>query len=518
MKKVISVVLCLALTFSIFSFASFSEIDAYAWTKTSKSGGFTVEALNLVYPKTLKRRATFMLSGTIKSKQRITKICFVVSDLDRFKNEISVTKKSNRNSLNIKTYSRFLHFEKLSSGEKNLKITAFNAHGESVSFNKRFTVLGKASEPYHITGKCYITADVGDIENVIDSSDDTFWNSGTMTIIFPEDKEADGVLIKWYKPNCNYTIKTYDDEDNVLDEYDGDGFSFLHKYIHISGNAVKAVIDLNNTGSNNGISSLRVYQKDKVGVSVQRWEEPEEGKCDLMVVSAHRDDELLFFGGTIPYYSSVRGKNVYTVFVSGGDIMRHREALASQWSMGVKTYPVFLNYPGGYHDGINGTLKDFGGENAVLERFVETIRKYQPEVIVSHDVNGEYGHPTHKTVAYIIQKAVRAAGDETRFESSYQKYGAWKVKKLYLHMYGKNKIKLNYNNASAKLDGRTPYQMACVGYDKYYSQHKNWQMNATKVTKYPSNQYGLAFTIVGKDEKKNDFFEHINPKENNNYD
>ena len=57
---------------------------------------------------------------------------------------------------------------------------------------------------------------------------------------------------------------------------------------------------------------MRVYEKGKVGVSVERWEFIE--KCDLMVISSHRDDELLFFGGSIPFYALVKKKK-YALYI-----------------------------------------------------------------------------------------------------------------------------------------------------------------------------------------------------------
>lgn len=33
-----------------------------------------------------------------------------------------------------------------------------------------------------------------------------------------------------------------------------------------------------------------------------------------------------------------------------------------------------MGFQGGYHDGITGTLKDWGGEDYVMEKLVEKIR------------------------------------------------------------------------------------------------------------------------------------------------
>ena len=68
---------------------------------------------------------------------------------------------------------------------------------------------------------------------------------------------------------------------------------------------------------------------------------------------------------------------------------------------------------------------------------------------------------------------------------------------------------MNWNESSPLLDRKTPFEVALVGYDKYYSQHKYFRMNGKRVRKYPNYKYELIYTIVGNDIKKNDFFENI---------
>lgn len=514
MKRIISIVLSLIMAASGFCTVYEANITpAYAGTYKSENKKFTVETTDMKRPALLKKGQSFTLKGKISANKTVKQIKITVYDRNQFKNDISYTKKISTKSINLKSYASKIHFEKLSSGEKELKITLTDGKSNKAVIKRNFTVLGKAKEPAHITSKCKIKVSKGKASNVTDSSDDTSWDSGTMTITFPKGKKAEGIFIKWhYQTNNNYTLKTYDKNGKVLDTYDSSKLaSMIHKYYEVNTKAVKAVIKLkkNTKGKGKGICALRVYEKGKVGVSVERWEAPKTGECDLMVISAHRDDELLFFGGTIPYYTNVKKKNVYTVYMSGNDRLRVREALAGQWSMGVKTHPIFMGFAGGYHDGIKGTVKDWGGEEYVLGKLVEKIRRFKPDVIVTHDVNGEYGHPTHKTTPYLVKKAIKLAGDKTKYKTSYKKYGEWKTKKLYLHVYDKNKITMNWNKRNAAMNNKTAFELACVGYDKHYSQHNGWSMTSKKVKKYPNNKFGLYYTSVGKDKNKNDFFENI---------
>ena len=510
MKRLLSLILAATMLISVSGVYTANPIIASAATYVSENQEFSIKASDMKRPTLLKKGAKYKIKGTLKANKEISELSLVVEDLNQFKNDISVVKYPDKKSVDLSKYASALAFEKLSSGEKQLVITAVDEDGNSVVLNRKFTVLGKAKEPYHITKKCDISVSSGKVSAVTDSSDNTYWKSGKMTIEFPENKEVDGILIKWFWASSKYTLKTFDENGEELDSYSEKNYNMLNKYYPVNENAVRAEIVLKSQSGNKGMAALRVYEKDKVGVSVQRWEPAKDDECDLMLISAHRDDEVLYFGGTIPYYQNVKDKNVYVLYMSGNSRLRNREALDCLWSMGCKTYPVFMGFAGGYHDGISGTLKSWGGENAVLKKMVEKIRKYKPDVVVSHDTKGEYGHPTHKTVSYLAQKAVKQAADETKFSDSYNKYGEWQVQKLYLHMYKKNKITMTcYKQTDAKLNWKSAYQLACVGYDKHRSQHGGWSMNSSAVKKYPSNQYGLAYSTVGKDKEKNDFFVNI---------
>ena len=505
MKKTVSLILSLIMLLS----AVTVSFNAYAVDYKSKDKSFKISTSDMKRPSKLNKGEGFVLGGTLRANKKIEKINIRVYDLNQFKNDISVTKRPDKKTVKLKDYAQYVKFRKLPSGDKKLIITLTDKNKNEIKINRVFTVLGKAKEPVHITNKCKITVSRGNKNNALDTNDDTYWSHGKMTITLPKNKTADGILIKWHVLDNDFTMKSYSKKNKVLDKYDGYSKKMLNKYYPLSEDAVKVVIKLNKRSDNKGMARIRVYEKDRVGVSVQRWEMLKDGEADLMVVSAHRDDELLYFGGTIPYYAGVKHKNVYVVYMSGDDRLRHREALEGMWAIGNKYYPMFMNFAGGYHDGISGTLNAWGGESYVMSRVVEKIRRYKPDVIVTHDEKGEYGHPTHKTVSYIVQKAIKAAGDKSKFPDSAKQYGAWKVKKLYIHMYPKNKIVMKYKNSYNELGGRTPYALACIAYDKHYSQHGRWSMTASAVTKYPSSNYGLAYTRVGPDKKKNDFFEHI---------
>src|SRR5579859_1412648 len=61
-------------------------------------------------------------------------------------------------------------------------------------------------------------------------------------------------------------------------------------------------------------------------------------------------------------------------------------------------------------------------------RLVALIRKHRPQVLVSYDANGSYGHPDHIKAHQITWAAFDAAGDS----AAYPEAGTvWQPQKLY---------------------------------------------------------------------------------------
>lgn len=216
---------------------------------------------------------------------------------------------------------------------------------------------------------------------------------------------------------------------------------------------------------------------------------------------------MLFFGGTIPYYAA-QGKTVGVVYMADCGRMRYAEALDGLWSSGLEYHPVFVGFKDEYSTSYDKALELWGQSNTE-NTLAALIRKYKPEVIVSHDVNGEYGHPQHKVTSALVQSAVAKATDPTVDPASAEQYGLWQPKKLYIHLYDEKKITMEvYDEPIEAAGGLTATEMATIGYSKHVSQQKDFSMEEHGV-RFDNRKYGLAFTTVGDDEAKNDFFEHI---------
>lgn len=158
--------------------------------------------------------------------------------------------------------------------------------------------------------------------------------------------------------------------------------------------------------------------------------------CRAMFVHAHPDDETLSTGATMAYYAK-RGAHVTLVTCTSGELgevlvaewqhltadeddtlgeHRREELAAACAALGV-TDQVYLGGPGHYRDsGMAGEPSnqdprcfwqaDFS--QAVAE-LVQLIRDRRPQVLVTYDEFGGYGHPDHIQANRISMAAVQLA-------------------------------------------------------------------------------------------------------------
>ena len=276
------------------------------------------------------------------------------------------------------------------------------------------------------------------------------------------------------------------------------------------------------------ISELYAFGAGTIPAYVQRWQ-PVPEKCDLLVLSGHPDDEILFFGGTIPYYAAERNMQVVVAYLTSGNMSdliknnrvtgRRSELLNGLWEMGLTNYPVIYDFWDKYSKNLN-TGYEAVGKKKVQETMVALLRQCKPEVVVTHDVNGEYGHGIHRVCADVMLHCIPVAAEAAIYSESAQQYGTWQTKKLYLHLYHQNAIEMDWDQPLAVFGGRTGYQVAEAGYQWHVSQHEAGQKNPKtgkfeyfivepRDSDYSCYRFGLAFSTVGEDTEKNDFFENI---------
>jgi mycothiol conjugate amidase Mca len=170
----------------------------------------------------------------------------------------------------------------------------------------------------------------------------------------------------------------------------------------------------------------------------------------LMAVHAHPDDEVFTTGGVI---AKAAAEGIRTVLVTAtrgeeGEILdpdldleeaRHRlgaireaELRRAADILGVEE----LYFLGFRDSGMAGTPENDNPHNfqnadpeEATSRLVRLIRQTRPDVIVTYDERGGYGHPDHIAVHRTTVAAFDAAGDPNRFPDP--DLPPWQPRKLY---------------------------------------------------------------------------------------
>ena len=226
-----------------------------------------------------------------------------------------------------------------------------------------------------------------------------------------------------------------------------------------------------------------------------------------MLISAHPDDELIFFGGTVPTYAVERGLSVLVLYMTSSNTTRSSELLNGLWHMGMRTYPVI----GPFYDGYSRTLEkgyQKWPKQQARALVAGLIRLYRPEVLVTHDVNGEYGHGAHRVCADVARYCVEHTADPAFDAQSAGTYGVWQVKKLYLHLYPENQITMNWRVPLESMGGRTGLELAREAYALHVTQ-QNTPFVIEDSGEMSCALFGLAYSTVGADKNGGDFMENI---------
>lgn len=282
---------------------------------------------------------------------------------------------------------------------------------------------------------------------------------------------------------------------------------FLHEYVTLPRAASSATIE-----APQGAILCEVYALagDTPPAWVQVWQPPCED-ADLLVLPTHADDEHLWFGGTMPYYAGEKGMAVQVAYMTNhwGEPYRPHELLNGLWTVGVRNYPIISDFPDLYASKESlESARQVYDEEAVTAWQVEQLRRFKPSVVLGHDVDGEYGHGAHMLNAATLLAALECSGDAARYPESAETYGVWQVPKCYLHLWPENTIQMEWGEMPmAAFDGRTALELAAEGFACHVSQTQWFEVKAGGSN--DCRKFGLAYTNVGPDEAKNDFFEHI---------
>ncbi len=301
---------------------------------------------------------------------------------------------------------------------------------------------------------------------------------------------------------------------------------FLHEYVDVSALFGYTPSSLTLTfESGTSVAEVYGFTEGTLPSFVQVWETPCT-EADILLLSSHSDDEQLFFAGLLPLYAGERDLAVQVVYLVNHNDTHNRphELLDGLWTVGVRHYPVISHFPDLYSESKEWAISAYSGYGFTYEDFceyiTEQIRRFRPQVVVSHDVNGEYGHGTHILCTSALQDSLLYATDPTAFAESAEQYGLWDVPKTYLHLYSENQIVMNYDVPLAAFGGKTAFQVTQDGFACHKSQHWTWFYRwiygdngqitkASEIATYSPCHYGLYRSTVGPDTVGGDFFENM---------
>ncbi len=323
-----------------------------------------------------------------------------------------------------------------------------------------------------------------------------------------------------------YTI-TDNNTGNILS---GGIHGFLHEYVDLESAFLSAPTSITLDFENGSVrlSEIYAFSSGSAPKFVQQWEKPLEGGADLLLLATHGDDDQLFFAGLLPYYAGELDCRVQVAYLTDHRNLTHgrtHEMLNGLWAVGVDAYPVFGTFSDFRIDSLQGTYNEYASQGVskdmLLEYVVEQLRRFRPQAVVGHDVNGEYGHGMHMVYTDLLRQAVEITNDETKFSASAQQYGVWDVPKTYLHLWNENPIVMDYDTPLQYFDGLTAFQATQkLGYPCHESQQYTWFTRwingnngeitkATQIDTYNPCNFGLYRTTVGPDVEKNDFLENL---------
>lgn len=378
-----------------------------------------------------------------------------------------------------------------------------------------FISSASAEEARDITSECTFVASKGSRNNLkalYNQNYEKHWQTAKaknnyLEVRLPEGETCSGVQIKWAQVNPNWCVEIREGEEWVrAGGYEAD---YLTTWTPLPNVTEFRIASHNYVADYLKINELIVLSSGEIPASVQIWE-PTYEKADLLLVVAHPDDEYVFFGGLIPYYGKEQGKDVLVALITESSATRRTELLDGLWTAGQRSYPLVGKFHDLYTTSLRSAYEKLGKEKT--QRYmIELFRRYKPDVVVTHDIDGEYGHGVHKLCADIVLDALEKSADVKYDKKSAEVWGVWDVPKCYIHLYPQDQTVFDWHRMNlSSFEGRTAFDVADAAWRCHLSQ-QNTEYQVYTDGPYDSQIFGLYRSLVGPDTKHQDFFENLQP-------
>lgn len=475
----------------------------YAKVKLSAAPGAAeiAEAIDpdaaLVDPVPFRKETHLELTGSIHADRKLDTVYLYLWDERTFEVEYNFILSMDKptDTVNPSKLKKALNLTKWKGGRKTLTIQGSAGGERVVLFRSPVYICGENSEPKNVTALCSLP------DNLRDTKLSTVVRGG-VTVDIPPAAQAVLLTMEWNVRPDSYTAELFNAGGQLISS-ETHTTVYYSDWVALTPDTSRVVIAP--AGQEVSLSTVRVYADDYPRHAVQTWGESPE-KLDILLVSTHQDDELLFLGGTLADYLA-RGASANVLYVAEGERMRMREALDGLWTEGLRGYPIVLGLP----DELTMSVTQAESRWAKYDPqklLVRAFRQYKPEVIVTQDFNGEYGHGQHKAAVKMTAEGVALAADPNYDPESAALYGTWQVKKLYVHCYQENQVVMDWNRPLDETGVITPLFLTKEAYDKHRTQQASFSIQKAD-REYDNSRFGLYFTAVGPDENKKDFLEHI---------
>ena len=257
-----------------------------------------------------------------------------------------------------------------------------------------WTAAASAQTAQEMTRDCTLSS-IGKktLDNMTDGRYTSYWSSSTnrnayLDIEAPQGQKMGSVYIQFFENAAPFDVQIPDEAGSwqTISTYET---GFLAQYVPLDAGYEKIRIRPKDAQGRLFIIELHVFAEGDVPDWVQKWE-PTLEKADLLALAAHPDDEILFLGGTIPYYAGEKKMKVQVAYLVPTTSFRRLELLDGLWLCGVKNYPIIGHFPDKYQSHLSEMYEQKGWSRQAVARYVVGVyRACRPDVVVTQDVNGE---------------------------------------------------------------------------------------------------------------------------------